>query len=157
MKTIRTPLLCATLVLFSLFASAQNDKPPVTEPDYNKPRLFDDLPARIPVSTADLKSIISASAGQQASLTLSPASALPFDGQVVSVASKYNNKIKSTVVRSANFKGATFTLSRVVNDNGSTYFTGRIINFKYGDLYELKNEDGNYVLIKRNYYELVNE
>lgn len=157
MKNIRTSFLCATAVLFSLFAFAQNDKPPVNEPDYNKPRLFDDLPSRISVSTADLKSIISASTGQQASLTLSKESALQFDGQVVSVSSKYNNKIKSAVLRSANFKGATFTVSRVLNDNGSSYFTGRIINLKYGDLYELKNEEGNYVLIKKNYYELVNE
>lgn len=157
MKTIRTTLLCATTVLFSLCAFAQNDKPPVNEPDYNKPRLFDDLPSRIAVSTADLKSIISASAGQTASLTLSAESALQFDGQVISVASKYDNKIKSTVLRSANFKGATFTVSRIVNENGSSYFTGRIINFQYGDLYELVNEEGNYVLVKKNYYELVNE
>lgn len=157
MKNIRTILLCACTSLCSLFVSAQSNKVPVNEPDYNKPRLFDDLPSRIPVGIDDLKSIMNASAGQNASLKLSSDSPLQFNGEVVSVSTKYDNKIQSIVMRSANFNGATLTVSRIMNNDGSYKFTGRIISFQHGDLFELKNEAGSYVLVKKNYYELVNE
>jgi len=157
MKTIRTAVFCAIIPLFSLCAAAQNEKIPINEPDYNKPRLFENLPARIPVSIDDLNTIISAPVGRPASLKLSGESLIQFDGDVVSVASNAADRIQSVVLRSTNFNGARFTLSKIMQDDGSYSFVGRIISFQHGDLYELKKEAGGMVLVKRNYHELVNE
>jgi hypothetical protein len=61
------------------------------------------------------------------------------------------------VIRSGNFNGATLTLSSSAQPDGAVKFTGRIISFKHGDAYELQNQNDQYILIKRNYYELINE
>lgn len=157
MKNFRTTLLCASITLFSFCAAAQQDNTPINEPDLNKPRLFDGLPDRIPVNAAELNNLLNAPVGRTASLKLSAASSLQFDGEVVSVSDKYDTKIQSVVLRSSNFNGARLTVSRIQHEDGSWSYTGRIISFKHGDLFELKNESGNYILVKRNYYELVNE
>jgi hypothetical protein len=157
MKNLRTALLCAGITLMSLASKAQTDKPPVTEPDYNRPRLFDALPSRLTVSIDELTSLINVSSGRTASLTLSKESMVKFEGAVVSTDNGEDGRVQSSVLRSANFNGATLTLSRIINDDGSMYFTGRIISFQHGDCYELKNESGNYFFIKRNYYQMVSE
>jgi hypothetical protein len=159
MKNLHATLCCIAIVFFSFSASGQTDKVPINEPDYNKPRLFDNLPDRIPVSITDLNALISAPVGRTASLNLvtGTAKAVQFDGDVVSVASQPDEKIQSVVIRSSNFNGARMTISKILNDNGTVSFSGRIISFQHGDLFELKNEAGNMVLVKRNYYELINE
>ncbi len=156
MKNLRSIMLMACTLL-SCCLHAQKDNTPINEPDMNKPRLFDGLPNRIPVNTDELNNLLNAPVGRLASLKLTAQSSLQFDGEVVSVSDKFENNIQSVVLRSSNFNGARLTISRIVNDDGSFSFTGRIISFKHGDLFELKNESGSYVLIKRNYYELVNE
>jgi hypothetical protein len=151
----------ALLFCFCIFSSgnrvfAQTDKIPVNEPDYNKPRLFDALPSRIPVTIDELNSLINEPSGKAASFKFSGLPAKQIDGKIISVAGQ-GNKIQSTVLRSTNFNGATLTVSKIRNDDGSFSFTGRVISFQHGDLFELKKEEGNYVLVKRNFYELVNE
>lgn len=157
MKTIRTSLLFAGLYFCAITASAQNEKLPINEPDYSKPRLFDGLPSRIQVSTEELQSLINAPAGYNTSQKSAGPYELPFEGDVVSVASKYDNQIQSTVLRSTNFNGASFTVSRIQKDDGTVEYKGRVISFKHADLFELMKEGDQYVLVKKNYYELVNE
>jgi hypothetical protein len=67
------------------------------------------------------------------------------------------NNIHSVVIRSRNFNGATLTLSSSAQPNGTVKFTGRIISFQHGDLYELQNQNNQYILIKKNFYDLINE
>lgn len=159
MKNLRTAALCASAILWTLCSFAQQVKPPVNEPDYNKPRLFDHLPDSIPVSLAEINTLINAEVGRTTSLRTgsSNPSALHFDGEVVSTTNKYNDQIKSVVIRSSNFNGARFTLSRITKSDGVVSYTGRIISFQHGDLYELQNQDGQLILVKRNFYDLVNE
>jgi hypothetical protein len=61
------------------------------------------------------------------------------------------------VIRSGNFNGATLTLSSSAQTNGAVRFTGRIISFQHGDVYELQNQNNQYILIKKNFYDLINE
>ena len=157
MKNLRTHLLLAGTFLCSLFAQSQTNRPPVNEPDYNKPHLFDALPARIPITTAELNNVLDAPVGKATTLTLKTDNPVAFSGEVVSVSDKMDANVQSVVLRSTNFEGARLTISRIRNEDGTLSFTGRIISFKHGDLFELRNESGSYVLVKRNFYDLVNE
>jgi hypothetical protein len=140
----------------SVVLAAQN-KVPVNEPDMKKPQLFKNLPAKIPVHPLDLQSLVNTAPGKEVSLLLEKSASVAFTGKVVSATSKYNNNIRSVVIRSGDFNGATFTLSSSIHPDGTVKFTGRIINRAYGDVYELQYQGGQYVLVKRNYHDLIAE
>lgn len=156
MKHQLLPGICLSLLLACASAYGQ-EKIPVNEPDINKPKLFSQLPDKIPVHILDLQSLVNTEAGKDVSLTLEKNTSSDFSGKVVSAASKYNNSIRSVVIRSSNFNGATFTLSSSILANGTVKFTGRIISLQHGDLYELQKQNDQYILIKKNYYDLINE
>ncbi|MBS1634111.1 MAG: hypothetical protein JST10_16220, partial [Bacteroidetes bacterium] len=65
--------------------------------------------------------------------------------------------ISSMILKLSDYAGSNFTLSKTTNAEGKTNYTGRIINFKSGDLFVLQNIDGKLMLIKKDYYALVNE
>ncbi|HOZ69175.1 MAG TPA: hypothetical protein PLU11_09155 [Chitinophagaceae bacterium] len=157
MKTFRATMLCVVLTLSAIVSNSQEQKIPLNEPDQNKPRLFSNLPDKIPVTLTNIDNILSAPVGRNSQFRLSEDNTLQFAGEVVSTASKYNNSIQSVVIRSDDFNGARLTISKITNPDGSIRYSGRIISFKHGDLYELENQDGQLVLVKKNYYELVNE
>lgn len=144
-------------MLLYLCSAAQTDKPPVTEPNYNKPRLFDNLPKSIPVNIAEINTVLSSELGSRASIGLSTAANIRFDGDIISTASKYGNAIQTVVIRSSNFNGAQLTISRTTSPEGVVSYVGRIISFQHGDLYELEKQNGQFVLVKKNYHDLVNE
>ena len=148
------PGICLIMLFISISASAQ--KPvPINEPDQNKPRLFSNLPDKIPVDISTLQSLVSTETGKNVSLRLTPNGASQFNGQVVSKAD--DNSFHSVVIRSGNFNGATLTLSSSAQPNGAVKFTGRIISMKHGDAYELQYQNDQYILIKKNFYDLINE
>ena len=158
MKNLRHSVLCVCITLYSLCSAAQkNDGIPVNEPDLNKPKLFQGLPDNISVSTGNLNSLFGIQAGRPVNINLSDVSSFQFEGEIVSTASKYGNSIQSVVIRSTNYSGAKFTISKVTGENGVITYRGRIISLQHGDLYELQNLDGKYALVKRNLYDLVNE
>lgn len=157
MKNLRTTVLCVCITLSSLCSFAQETAVPVNEPDLSKPKLFQNLPDVIPVSKESLNGLLSNPVGRNVSVSLSTDARFQFDGQVVSAASKYNNTMQSVVIRSSNFNGARFTISRIINDDGTINYSGRIMSFQHADLYELKEQAGQLVLVKRNFYDLVNE
>jgi hypothetical protein len=157
MKNLRTAVLCAGLALCSLGSYAQDKPAPVNEPDYNKPKLFTGLPDQVELNTEDLSNLFNAPLGRGTSLRLTDDNQFRFEGEVVSSGSKYQNNLQSMVIRSTNFNGANLTVSRVTNADGSVVYRGRIISLAHGDLYELQQRDGRYLLVKRNYYDLVNE
>ena len=158
MKNYRIHALTLSFILIAGFAQAQKNQLN-REPANNRPRLFAQMPDRIPVSVTDLEKLISNNpeTGKDAALDLGSKGSPVFAGKVVSTASKYGNSIRSIVIRSTSFNGATFSLSAAKQDDGSTRYTGRIISFKHGDLYELQSENNQYYLVKKNFYELVNE
>jgi hypothetical protein len=158
MKNLRTPVLCACITLCSLFSAAQNQKVIVNEPNYNKPRLFDKLPEAIPVSIENLNDLLNSRTGVSINTTLSSdAKTAPFEGKVVSSVSKYDDKVQSVVIKSTNYNGATLYISRVLTEDGTIKYNGRLMSFQHGDLYVLQQKDGGFVLVKKNFYDVINE
>ena len=158
MKNLRIPVLCACITLCSLFSAAQDQKFIVNEPNYNKPRLFDNLPEVIPVSIENLNGLVNTKTGTLISTTLSSdARTAPFEGNVVSSVSKYENKVQTVVIKSTNYNGATLYISKVITDDGTTKYNGRLMSFQHGDLYVLQQKDGGFALVKKNYYDVINE
>jgi hypothetical protein len=137
---------------------AQN-RATVNEPDYNKPALFANFPDKIPVTIDELKNLFSndAAKGKDAAISFADRKLPGFNGKLVSRASKYNNSIRSVVIRSTHFNGATLTLSSSTTTDGAARYTGRIISFQHGDLFVLQKENEQYFLIKKKYHELINE
>lgn len=158
MKNIRTTVLCVCISIISFNAFAQHqDVPPVNEPDYNKPKMFAAFPEQIPVNLTILNNLFTASLGATVDMNIADGSSFRFAGEVVSTVSKYENKIRSVVIRSSNFNGARLSVSKITNDDGSIAYTARIISRGHGDLYELQNLNNRFILVKRSYYDVVNE
>lgn len=162
MKNLSTSVLSLCFILSALCSFSQNQKIPLNEPDYNKPKLFQNLPDSIVIDVSTLDNICNAQKGQNISIGFSDRSsffASQFRTDVISKSSGvFNNRNPKTVILNLpDYAGANFTVSKIVKPDGTTAYTGRIINFKSGDLFELENKNGQYILVKKNYYELVNE
>jgi len=156
MKNLRIPALCLCVLLLSVCSFAQSQTTPVREPDYNKPKLFTSLPDRIPVNIDRVNALLAVQVGAPASFSLDEATTKSFSGEVVSKANSSNN-LQSVVIRSSNFPGATLTITKVVDKDGVATYTGRIISFQHSDSYELQNLEGRYMLVKKGFYDLINE
>jgi|SRR5688572_3442355 len=157
MKNLRTSMLCACLILSSFIAVAQDQKIPINEPDHNRPHLFDNLPARISFDPETFIGLANKQAGTVISTSLSKDASIAFEGKLASSGSAEDGRIQSIVIQSTNFPGATFSMSRVVKTDGTVSYTGRLISFKHGDLFVLQQTNGQYELVKKNFYDLVNE
>lgn len=158
MKNLRTITACLSITLYSLCSSAQTGNTvKVNEPNYNKSKLFENLPEKIQVNMDNLSGLFSEQVGGSVSLNLSGDESFRFNGDVVSVVSKYENTIQSIVVRSTNYPGARLTVSKITGANGTISYTGRIISMQHGDLFELKNVNNQFELEKRKFHDLVNE
>ncbi len=157
MKNLRTTVLCAVFAISSSASYAQEKPVPVNEPDYNRPKLFAGMPEKIQLSVNDIESMFDTQTGRSASLNLPGSNQPRFEGEVISTVASSDNLLQSVVIRSTNFNGATLTLSKITNTDGTVVYRGRIISFRHGDLYELQLQEGRYTLVKRNFYDLVNE
>ena len=146
-------IVCLLLMFTCIRSNAQT--PPVKEPDTNRPFLFRELPQQVNCRISDLESLLDYSIGVHVNIQI--ADNLHFQGIVSSVATKYENKVKSVVVRSSNFNGASLTFSKIIKEDGSTYFTGRIISFQHADAYEIVFAKGQYSFVKKGFYDLVND
>ncbi|WP_148661139.1 hypothetical protein [Flavisolibacter tropicus] len=154
MRTIKIGTLCMLLHAFALSAAAQN-KFPLREPDYNKPALFDDLPSKLPFDINVVDELLDSP--EEHSISIPLTKTLRFQGKVVSKSDNTDPNLKSIVIKSTNRLGATFTLTRMHNENGGFSYQGRIVSFKHGDAFELQIENGLYVLSKTKLYDLLSE
>jgi hypothetical protein len=159
MKNLRTTVLCACITLCSLISAAQNQKFIINEPDYNKPRAFDNLPEVIPVSSNNLNELVNSKTGVRITTTFSSDSkTAPFEGQVVSAVSKYEDKVQTVFIKSSNYNGATLYISKVTTDDGTVKYNGRLMtDFRHGDLYILQQKKDGFALVKKNFYDVINE
>jgi hypothetical protein len=156
MKNLRTTMLFAALIS-CLYSSAQTRPIPVNEPDLNKPKLFANLADKIGVSTEELDNLFASALGRSASIAMSMDKQSRLEGEIVSISSSGTNSVQTVIIRSTNYDGARFTLTRRQQADGHYTYTGHILSFRHGDLYELQNLQGQWTLVKRNYYDLVNE
>jgi hypothetical protein len=129
---------------------------PVNEPDPNKPKLFDAIPSQVRVNMTTLNSLFNGFNGQSVDLNLSDNTQFRFVGEIRELASKYDNRIQTVIIRSFNYPGAVMTISKIAGTQGPRY-EGRIISFGHGDLFQLQQISGSYVLVKRGFYDLINE
>lgn len=148
------------LVLSAMFititVSAQKTVP-VNEPNLSRPKLFTELPKEVAITTHDMDRLINADQSKSSEVSLRASGDRSLRGQVISQAVKYSNTVRSVVIRLEDYNGATLTLSSSTNADGTVNYTGRIISFQHGDLYELQKKNDQYILVRKNFYELVNE
>lgn len=154
MKNLKAIAFGAFLTL-SAFISLAQEKTTFNETDYNKPKLFADLPQKMNLKIPELKDLFNHTLGS--SVKIQAADRFNFEGMVVSKSDDKDASIKSIVVRSANRQGAAFTFTRITNADGSFKYTGRILSFSNGDAFEVVEEKGQYFLKKKNVHELIAE
>lgn len=161
MKNPSAIVYCLCFMLSAVCVNAQTSAKtlpiPLNEPNYNKPKLFQNLPDTIALNVAVLNNLFSSEKDQSVSMSMGSKSSDQFEGSILSKATNADGTTNSVVFRASNFNGACFTITKVINTDKTERYVGRIVNFQYGDLYELQLLNGNYQLIKRNFYELVNE
>jgi hypothetical protein len=155
MKFLKMGALAALLGVSYLHASAQNFSVPVNEPNYNKPRLFADLPNQLNLRLADMETLLNLSVGTQVAATI--ATGFPLTGIVVSKSAPGNASVKTIVIKSLNRQGATFTFSRVNKEDGGFLYIGRMMSKDAADAFEIIKEGGSYVIRKKGLYDLINE
>jgi hypothetical protein len=155
MKILKTTAIGACFIVCTLHSSAQSNTIPLNEPDYNKPKLFADLPQKMTLRMSELESLFNLPVGAAVNTLFTEK--FRFQGTVVSKSDAQDPTVKSIVLRSSNRQGATFTFTRRTNSDGSSTYLGRMISMQHGDAYELTIENGTYVLNKTGYYDLVSE
>ncbi len=145
--------------IFCCTITVAQDRVVLREPDLNKPTLFDNFPDKIPVEISELQNMFvhTAAKGKDVNLKLANKNLAAFNGRVVSDVTKYKNKLRSVVVRSTNFNGATLSLSSSTTADGTVRYVGRIVSFQHGDLFVLQKENDAYFFIKKKYHDLINE
>ena len=152
MKVLKTSAICALLALCFLHASAQ-EKIQVKEPDYNKPHLFDDLPQKMKLRVSDFANLLNLPVG--ASVKTFLADNFHFKGVVVSASG--DETVKSVVIRSTDRIGATLTVTKTYKEDGTARYLGRILSLKNGDAFEIVKENDQYVMQKKNLYDIISE
>ena len=156
MKNLKIAAFSVCITFCSVCAIAQNIQNrsvSVNEPDYNKPKLFGDLPERINFDPTVLSALLNTQVGQSINLAVTPGFSI--SGQVVSKADDQNST--SVVVRLTNRPGARLIFTKLTDPNNSVKYIGRIISLKHGDSYEIISENDQYYLKKKGIYELMTE
>jgi len=156
MKNLKLAAFIACMILCSLCSLAQSVQKKslsVNEPDYNKPKLFSDLPDRIDFDPTHFSALLNTPVGQTINLSLTPAFSI--SGPVVSKAADQNST--SVVVRLTNRLGARLIFTKLTAPNNSMKYIGRIISLKHGDSYEIASENGQYYFKKKGINDLVTE
>jgi hypothetical protein len=153
-QIITVLFFCSVLNVMQVMAQ---NPPPFREPDRNRPELFFHLPDTIPIELNRLIDLVGRPVGYRVNRELSKENNFPFEGEIIASVNRHNDRIQSLVIRAANYENAHFTFSKVVLDNGTIKYTGRILSFRHSDVFEVRKIDEGYFLIKRGFYEVVND
>lgn len=156
MKILKKSALIAMLLAVSyLQTSAQNSALRLNEPNYNKAKLFSDLPDKLNLRLTDVEALLNISVGKQVNAII--ATGFPLVGVVVSKSTLKDAFVKTVVIKSTTRQGATFTFSRITKEDGSLFYTGRMMSKEAGDALEIIKEGTGYVIRKKGFYDLINE
>lgn len=148
-------IILLSFAAFIWLQSAAQAPVPFNEPNYNKKKIFTDLPQKMYVKLSGIEGILNYPLG--ASIDIVPVANFRMSGKVVSRAEQADGSFKSVVVRLNNRDNATFTFSRTRRSDGTYAFMGRVMNRNNGDALELVKENGQYALVKKSLYDLVSE
>ncbi len=139
MKRLAPNAMLLLCILFSATINAQHNSS-------EKPALFNNFSNTINCPQAELNKAFTATANQNINFSFSDN--FLFTGTVVSNVVKYAN-LQTVLIKSPAYGDAIFSLSKIIKKNNSVSYTGRIINPKYADGYELKKDSyNNYQLVK---------
>ncbi|HVF98036.1 MAG TPA: hypothetical protein VM871_11970 [Flavisolibacter sp.] len=155
MKFAKTCAFIALLTLGCLPVFAQTNMPPINEPDYNKPKIFADLPERLTLRLPELEALLSLPVGAQVNATV--ATGFLLAGTVVSKSAQANASSQSIIIKSSSRGGAVFTFTRRQATGGTFSYIGRMLGKGASDALEIVKENATYVLRKKSYYDLMNE
>jgi hypothetical protein len=157
MKTLKIIAICAFFSLSYFYSNAQENLPRINEPDYNKPKVFDDLPQKMNLTISDMESLFDLSVGTPVLAKLTKS--FHFKGTIVSKSGNAETTVRSVVIKSTTNtrQNAVLTFTKINNGNGDFTYKGRIISNASIDAYEIIKEKGQYILQKKNYYEMVRE
>jgi hypothetical protein len=152
MQTLKLVTAC---VLFSLsyFYSHAQEKIPINQPDYNKARLFQEVPQKINLKVSDMESLFDFSVGT--SVTAKFSKDFYLQGTIVSKSNDHS--VKAVIMKATNKQGAVFTFTKITKQDGSSIYKGRILSKNNSDAFEIVKENDQYILQKKNYYEIVSE
>ena len=155
MKNVINRALCVILVIITTHANAQiQNKLPITEPDYHKPKLFNNLPSVLALNIEQVNVALNKQEGTELAIQLSDQ--LVIQGTIISTSDKKNSRQKSIVVKCSNWPGTYLTLSATAN-NDNMILNGRLLSRQYGDAFEIEKKNGIYYLQKINLYDLLSE
>jgi hypothetical protein len=154
MKTVKTVAFAFLFGLSSQLLMAQN-RIPVNEPNYNKPTLFKELPHKMVLTISDLEPLFDISNGTAVIAKLTKD--FQFKGTIVSKSGDAKSAVRSVIISSATHRSAVLNFTKITNQDGSFVYQGRILSMESIDAYEILKEDNQYVLVKKNYYEMVRE
>ena len=154
MNILKTCVFCAFLIACGISSFAQG-KVPINEPDQNKPHLFADLPDHMPLRVSNLETLFNLEIGAPVNVTLS--GNFHIIGSVISKSPEKELNVKSIVIKSINRKGAIFTYTKTVKEDGTVKYLGRIISTRNSDAYEIVKEEDQYILKKKNLYDIISE
>ena len=153
MKNLKPTAFCVFLCLSFLLSRSQNQNIPLNEPDRNKPQLFADLPSKMNLRISETENLLKLSVDSPVTVLL--ADNFLFKGMVVS--KSVDPTVSSIVLRSTNRQGAIFTFTKRLNDEGGFTYLGRIMSKNNGDVFEISQENGQYILQKKNLYDMISE
>lgn len=154
MKILKTGALCVLTCLCYVHSGAQQPSF-VSESAYNKPKIFTELPNKVPLNRPTLESLLHDEVGKKVAFTLGQG--FQFQGVVVSKSDAVDAHSKTVVVKATNRQGVTFTFTRLTNDDGTYTYAGRMLSFKHGDAFEITEDKGMLVLVKKELHDLFDE
>lgn len=153
MKILKT-VACLLCLFCYIHSSAQKDIP-LNEPDRRKPNLFSDLPSKLTLNIKALDVLLDMSIGTYISAPL--AGSVIFEGIIISKSDPNDGNTKSVVIKSTNRMGAVLTFTRNRLPDGGTKYIGRILSRNNSDAFEIGQEEGQYVLVKKQLYDIISE
>ena len=155
MKILKSGALCVLLCISSVSMFAQEEPLPVSTPDYNKPKLFADLPDKFRVDVKAMEYLFDVAEGEKVNVQL--AGPFNYHGTVVSKSNIKDLATRSVVIKAINRQGAVLTFTRTKNTDGTYAYIGRILSHKHSDAFEIEQQEGQYVLVKKHLYDIFNE
>jgi hypothetical protein len=155
MKILQSGAMLALFAACYLPASAQKGTPPINEPNYNKARVFNDVPEKMSLRLTDMDAVLDLPIG--AKVNTSIANNFTIVGTVISKSDPVDGASKSIVIKAINRKDAIFTFTRFKKTDGSFGYSGRIINNEAGDALEITKEGDGYVMKKKGFYDMISE
>jgi hypothetical protein len=154
MNVLKTGVLFVLLSFLVIRAGAQQT-PPLNEPDRNKPRIFSNLPDKMPLNITELESLFSLPKGSRISTQVT--NQFRVNGTIVSKVEMPNSLTRGVIIRSSAFAGVVFAFTKSYQEDGTFKYIGRMMGTNYGDALEVTKENGQYFLTKADLYNLLSE